>query len=214
MNPEPRAPRAFRSLSVKLVLRILMLGILLTILMTVAISAMRYEEEKKLAMEQLSSIARSHNASLANSLWDLDMQGLRLQLEAISQAQIIGQVLLSTSTGPDLVINKYESLPEMGSYHEQLFYTTTLHSPGHPDQAIGTLTLTVDPLTFFGAPGKRHPAHFAGRAGTRLFIQPAVHLADEPLRDAPSRCIGWQSGGAGAQLHESELCPGTPPARP
>lgn len=139
---EKRKP--YIALSVKLVTWVFFFSVLFTVLMTAILIGMRYGEERKHAHEQLEFAASSYNKSLANSLWEMDMVGTRLQLEALSHFPMVGHVVLTTGVGQQFHLHHGREESSAKVPANALFWRENLTSPAQSDRLVGQLWLYVD----------------------------------------------------------------------
>lgn len=144
MTDASKAKRPYLSLSIKLVSWVLLFSSLFTLLMTITLVVIHYNEEKKDALDQLHFAATSYNKTLANSVWDLDMDGIHLQLEALTHFPMVGHVILSSNIGPQ--IHRHKNNQELSALQREkmLFWQESLVMPTHPGNVVGQLLLYVD----------------------------------------------------------------------
>ncbi len=137
--------RPYMSLSVKLMAWIFFFSVIFTVVMTLCLIGLRYSEEKEHAREQLEFAANSYSKSLSNSLWEMDMVGTRLQLEALSHFPMVGHVVLTTGVGQQMHLHhgKVENTP-LDNHQNTLFWRENLVSPAQTDRLVGQLWLYVD----------------------------------------------------------------------
>lgn len=137
--------RPYMSLSVKLVAWVFFFSALFTIAMTLSLIGLRYSEEKEQARSQLEFAANSYSKSLSNSLWEMDMVGTRLQLEALSHFPMVGHVVLTTGVGQQLHLkNGQFEQNSLAKPEDVLFWRENLVSPAQSDRLVGQLWLYVD----------------------------------------------------------------------
>ena len=136
--------RPYLSLSVKLVAWVFFFSMLFTVAMTLILIGLRYSEEKELARSQLEFAANSYSKSLANSLWEMDMVGTRLQLEALSHFPMVGHVVLSTGVGQQFHLHNGQLESSAQIHDGLLFWRENLASPAQSDRLVGQLWLYVD----------------------------------------------------------------------
>jgi diguanylate cyclase (GGDEF)-like protein len=146
MTNPPLTPRPFKSLSAKVVTWVLAGSILFTVAMVLVLVGSRHLEERAAAIGQLRFAADSYSSSLANSLWDLDMDSARLQIEALARFPMIGEVRLSSSIGQQLRASRPGTSASASAEPDAAApgWQQTLHRPGHPEQVVGELRLYVD----------------------------------------------------------------------
>lgn len=137
--------RPYMSLSVKLVAWVFFFSVLFTVIMTLSLIGLRYSEEKELARSQLEFAANSYSKSLSNSLWEMDMVGTRLQLEALSHFPMVGHVVLTTGVGQQMQFTRGQSSQRsLEKPDDVLFWRENLTSPAQSDRVVGQLWLYVD----------------------------------------------------------------------
>jgi signal transduction histidine kinase len=144
MKRNPHQKRRHISLTLKLVAWVGLFSALFTLVMTVSLITLSYKEAKALAMEQIKFIANSYSKSMANSLWEIDMPGVQLQLDALSRFPMVEQVLLTTNTGQSFHLSQRRLNRNNPDLHHELFWQERLVSPLYPDRHVGHLTLYVD----------------------------------------------------------------------
>ncbi len=136
--------RRHLSLTLKLVAWVGAFSALFTLVMTVSLIMLRYQEEKTLALERVKFIANSYSKSLANSLWEIDMPGVQLQMEALSGFPSVEQALLTSKTGQSIHLSQHRLNRNNPAIYHDLFWQERLFSPLYPDRVVGHLTLYVD----------------------------------------------------------------------
>ena len=151
--PTPAPAKPFRPLSRRVVAWALLYSTLFTLTMTAALIAIDYRDERNDALDQLRFAAASYRKSLANSLWDLDMAAVRLQMDGLASFPMVGHAVLTTSIGQNVHTHKHNNMAfrEHASVHDPvdpLSWRETLFSPNNPNQIVGTLHLYVDRPAF------------------------------------------------------------------
>lgn len=149
MTHDPHKKRRHISLTLKLVAWVGLFSALFTLVMTVSLITLRYQEEKNLALERIKFIANSYSKSLANSLWEIDMPGAQLQMEALARFPMVEQVLLTTSTGQSFHLSQHNMNNKGAEHYHELFWQEPLLSPLYRDRVVGNLTLYVDKKALF-----------------------------------------------------------------
>ena len=149
MTHDPHQKRRHISLTLKLVAWVGLFSALFTLVMTLSLITLRYQEEKTLALERIKFIANSYSKSLANSLWEIDMPGAQLQMEALSRFPMVEQVLLTTSTGQSFHLSQHHLSNKGAEQYHELFWQERLLSPLYRDRVVGNLTLYVDKKALF-----------------------------------------------------------------
>lgn len=134
--------KPFRPLSVKLLGWVLLFSMLFTVLMTAGLVVRHYFQERAEASQGLRFAADSYRRSLANSLWELDMSGARLQLEALARFPMVGVVELRTVIGQTIRVsrdgNDHAPAPGTQAWHETLLSNT------QPARPVGELWVYLD----------------------------------------------------------------------
>ncbi len=146
-EPNP-SPRPFRPLNRRVVAWALLYSSLFTLAMTAVLIAVDYRDERDSALQQLRFAAASYRKSLANSLWDLDMQATRLQLDGLAQFPMVGQVVLTTSIGQTFQVGQKAGELSGSDPADPVSWKETLASPDHPERTVGQLHLYVDRQAF------------------------------------------------------------------
>jgi diguanylate cyclase (GGDEF)-like protein len=144
MTQPPLTPRPFLSLSAKVVGWVLASSVLFTVAMVLVLVGSRHLEEREAAVSQLRFAADSYGGSLAQSLWDLDMDSARLQLNALTRFPMVGEVRLTSSIGQQLRVSRFGAGAEPAVLPSAPGWQQTLCRPGHPEQVVGELRLYVD----------------------------------------------------------------------
>ncbi|HZW13654.1 MAG TPA: diguanylate cyclase [Noviherbaspirillum sp.] len=144
MSGTSAAKKPFRPLCRRVVAWALLYGTIFTLFVTASLVCVDYQDDREEALRQLRFAATSYRKSLANSLWELDMAGVRLQLDGLHSFPMVGQAVLTTSVGQTI---------QVGSQSEQdpadaLSWKETLFSPYDPQRVIGQLHLFVDREAF------------------------------------------------------------------
>jgi diguanylate cyclase (GGDEF)-like protein len=149
----PALAKPFRPLNRRVMAWALLYSSLFTLVMTGVLIFVDYRDERKEALDQLRFAAASYRKSLANSLWDLDMGAVRLQMDGLASFPMVGHAVLTTSIGQNLHTHKHNLA--MYSEHalshdpvDPLSWRETLFSPNNPDQVVGSLHLYVDRPSF------------------------------------------------------------------
>lgn len=145
MNSSPDLEKRFRPLRTQVVAWALLYSAIFTLLMTAVLVGVNYLDERDAALEQLRFAAASYRNSLANSVWELDMPAVHLQLDALANFPMIGQARLSTSIGQSFHVGKQTSSSDVEG---TLAWRETLVSPERPDEVVGQLLLYVDRQAF------------------------------------------------------------------
>ncbi|QDZ29845.1 GGDEF domain-containing protein [Noviherbaspirillum sp. UKPF54] len=143
MNSDADLAKPFRPLRRQVVAWALLYSVLFTLLMTAVLIGINYVDEREAALEQLRFAAASYRKSLANSVWDLDMPAVRLQLDALANFPMVGHATLSTSIGQTIQVGKQAADAEGA-----LTWQEALFSPERPDQIVAQLLLHVDRHAF------------------------------------------------------------------
>lgn len=141
-------PKPFRPLNRQVMAWALCCSVLFTIAMTAVLIAVNYRSEREDALDQLRFASQSYRMSLANSLWELDMPAVRLQLDGIASFPMVGRVVLTTGIGQTLHAGKDTSSDPNDPDSISLSWREVLHSPGDPDRVLGHLHLFVDRTVF------------------------------------------------------------------
>lgn len=144
MTHAPHPKRRHISLTIKLVAWVGLFSALFTLVMTLCLITLRYQEEKVLALERMKFIAQSHSKSVANSLWEIDMPGVQLQMEALSRFPMVDQVLLTTNTGQSFRLSQHNRTKNDAEHLHELFWQERLFSPLYSNREVGQLTLYLD----------------------------------------------------------------------
>ncbi|OWW21775.1 diguanylate cyclase [Noviherbaspirillum denitrificans] len=152
-DPVQQAAKPFRPLSRRVVAWALLYSTLVTLLMTAVLIGVDYHEERTAALDQLRFAAASYRKSLANSLWDLDMAAVRLQMDGLASFPMVGHAVLTTTIGQNVHAHKRSTalLLDHGSEHDpadSLSWREPLVSPFNPDLVVGHLHLYVDRPAF------------------------------------------------------------------
>lgn len=146
---ESSAPsKPFRPLKRRVMAWAFLYSILFTVAMTAVLIGVDYRDEREDALDQLRFASQSYRKSLANSLWELDMQAVHLQLDGIASFPIVGRVVLTTSIGQTMQAGKHAAVDESSPEADSLSWRETLFSPDHPDRVVGHLHLFVDRTAF------------------------------------------------------------------
>jgi diguanylate cyclase (GGDEF)-like protein len=145
MNTSQPRTRPFRPLSRQVVAWALLYGALFTLVMTAVLVGIHYLDERDAAVRQLRFAADSYKKSLANSLWELDMPSVRLQVDALANFPMVGHVTVDSTIGQTIVAGKRTEEPEAD---DRLSWRETLVSPQRPDYVVGHLRLHVDRAAF------------------------------------------------------------------
>lgn len=145
--------KPFRPLSRRVVRWALFYSTLVTLAMTAILIAIDYQDERKEALDQLRFAAASYRKSLANSLWDLDMAAVRLQMDGLASFPMVGHAVLTTTIGKNVHTHKRNAtlFQDHASEHDptdSLSWRETLISPYNPDLVVGHLHLYVDRPAF------------------------------------------------------------------
>ncbi|HEY0848142.1 MAG TPA: diguanylate cyclase [Noviherbaspirillum sp.] len=148
MTEASKQARPFRPLNRRVVAWTLLFSTLFTLAMTAVLIGVNYQDERKAALDQLRFAAQSYRKSLANSIWDLDMSAVRLQLDGISSFPMVGHVVLTTSLGHTMQAGKQFGGEIQSGEADSLSWRETLYSPGQPDRAVGHVHLFVDRAAF------------------------------------------------------------------
>jgi len=140
MTGSAAAQKPFRPLRRRVVAWSLLYGTVFTLLITATLVVIDYQDHREDALRQLRFASASYRKSLANSLWELDMAGVRLQLDGLHSFPMVGQAVLTTSVGQTM---------QAGGAAERdaadaLSWKETLFSPHDPQRVIGQLHLYVD----------------------------------------------------------------------
>jgi signal transduction histidine kinase len=143
-QPEKPKERRHLSLTIKLVAWVGLFSTLFTLVMTVTLVTMRYQQEQKQALAHIQFIANSYSKSLANSLWEIDMVGAQLQMEALSRFPMVGHALLISSTGQTFHLHQKRPTDRLAAHVGSLYWEERLVSPLYDDRVVGHLTLYVD----------------------------------------------------------------------
>lgn len=152
-EPNPAPAKPFRPLNRRVMAWALLYSTLFTLLMTAVLIAIDYRDERKEALDQMRSAAASYRKSIANSVWDLDMAAVRLQMDGLTSFPMIGHAVLTTSIGQNVHTHKREAIAHVdhASAHDPadpLSWREPLLSPNDPDRVIGHLHLFVDRPAF------------------------------------------------------------------
>lgn len=140
--------KPFRPLNRRVMAWALLYSTLFTLLMTGALIGIDYLDERDSALDQLHFAAASYRKSLANSLWDLDMAAVRLQLDGLASFPMVGQVVLTTSIGQTVQAGKRSGSQAERDPVDSLSWRETLVSPSNPERVVGHLHLFVDREAF------------------------------------------------------------------
>ena len=143
-HPDRLMQRPFSSISVKVVAWVLLFSSVFAIGITAAVIFLHHLEERAEAKVQLQLVAQNTSKSLAASLWDLDMPGARLQLDALAGLPMIGHVRLSTAIGQKFHVHKDPAAVSRFAPDELTSFTTSLRAPIAPEREVGQLELFVD----------------------------------------------------------------------
>lgn len=152
-DPTPASNKPFRPLNRRVMAWALLYSTLFTLVMTAALIAIDYQDERKDALDQLRFAAASYRKSIANSLWDLDMAAVRLQMDGLASFPMVGHAVLTTNIGQNVHAHKHDTAAhgDHGFEHnpvDPLSWRETLISPHSPDQIVGQLHLYVDRPAF------------------------------------------------------------------
>lgn len=111
-----------------------------SLILTAVLAAVDYRDARDSALQQLRFAAGSYSKSLANSVWDLDMAAVRLQLDGLASFPMVGKAVLNSG-----VVPRIESGTQTGRVpSDTLYWEEALVSPSDPHRAIGQLQLYVD----------------------------------------------------------------------
>ncbi|HYC41585.1 MAG TPA: diguanylate cyclase [Noviherbaspirillum sp.] len=152
-KPVSAPVKPFRPLSRRVVTWALFYSTLITLAMTAILIAIDYQDERKDAIDQMRFAAASYRKSLANSLWDLDMAAVRLQMEGLASFPMVGHAVLTTTIGKSVHTHKRSAVmfrDHAGEHDpaDPLSWRETLVSPYNPDLVVGHLHLYVDRPAF------------------------------------------------------------------
>lgn len=137
--------KPFRPLNRRVMAWALLYSTLFTLVMTAILIAIDYHDEREKALDQLRYAAGSYSRSLANSLWELDMAAVRLQLDGLASVPMVGRVVVTTSIGQTLQGGRMTQLQaDDPRAADSLSWKEALTAPGYPDRAVGHLQLFVD----------------------------------------------------------------------
>lgn len=162
---EPNAQaKPFRPLSRRVMAWALLYSVLFTLLMTTVLIGITYQDERENALDQLRFASRSYGKSLANSMWELDMAAIRLQLDGIASFPMVGRVVLTTSIGQTLQAGKLANSDAGYVEADSLSWREALYSPDYPDRVVGHLHLFVDRDALIDRLGKDAVRILAGEA--------------------------------------------------
>lgn len=148
MTRESILDKPFRPLRHQVVAWALLYSTLFTLVMTAVLIGVNYLDERDEALAQLRFAATSYRKSLANSLWELDMPAVRLQLDALSNFPMVGRVMLKTTIGQTFQAGKQLANTPEGDASDRLVWREALSSPERADQVVGQLQLHVDRRAF------------------------------------------------------------------
>ena len=154
MSQSPLASnKPFRPLNRRVMAWALLYSTLFTLVMTAVLIAIDYRDERKDALDQLRFASASYRKSIANSLWDLDMSAVRLQMDGLASFPMVGHAVLTTSIGQNVHTHKPGTAAhnDHGAEHgavDPLSWRETLISPHNPNQIVGQLHLYVDRPAF------------------------------------------------------------------
>ena len=149
MSKPAAAKRPFRPLSQRVVALALLCSSIFTLLMTSILVSINYVEERESAVRQLRFAADSYKKSLANSLWELDMPAVHLQVEALANFPAVGRVVIVSAIGQTIEAgNAKGNDKEVANANDDLSWLETLISPEHPDRIVGQLRLEADRAAF------------------------------------------------------------------
>lgn len=136
--------KPFRPLSRRVVAWALLCSALFSLAVTAALIAVDYQDERDSALKQLRFAAASYKKSMANSLWELDMAAVRLQLDGLGSFPMVGDAVLTTNVGQNLETGEQTPRDPV----DPLSWKETLYSPYDPQRVIGQLHLHVDRAAF------------------------------------------------------------------
>jgi len=146
---DPAAKRPFRPLSQRVVAWALLYSSIFTLLMTSVLVSINYVEEKEAAIRQLRFAADSYKKSLANSLWELDMPAVRLQVDSLVNFPAVGRVEIASAIGQTIEAGDVKGDDKKAAdTNNDLSWLETLISPEHPDRIVGQLRLEADRAAF------------------------------------------------------------------
>lgn len=144
MTDPGAAHKPFRPLRRRVVAWALLYSTVFTLVMTAALICIDYQDERDDALQQLRFAAASYRRSMANSLWELDMPAVRLQLDGLASFPMVGQAVLTTSIGQTIQVGAQDERDPA----DALSWKETLVSPYDPERVIGHLHLHVDRQAF------------------------------------------------------------------
>ena len=136
--------KPFRPLRRQVILRVVLLSTIFTLMMTAVLLTLQYREERANAQRQLRFAADSYAATLGNSLWDLDMPGAELQLDALRRFPMVGEVEVISAVGQRLAVGAPSNAEGIRAARQEAPLEVVLIRPGHPATSVGTLRLYPD----------------------------------------------------------------------
>jgi len=99
-----------------------------------------YRDAREDGLAQLRFAAASYGKSLANSVWELDREAVRLQLDGLASFPMVGKAVFTSGESQPI-----ESGPQSGRVPSPtLAWEEALVSPRDPHRSVGKLRLYVD----------------------------------------------------------------------
>lgn len=149
MNEPAAVKRPFRPLSQRVVAWALLYGALFTLLMTAVLVGINYVEARETAVRQLRFAANSYKKSLANSLWELDMPAVRLQVDALANFPSVGRVVIESSIGQTIEAGETQGNGKgRTDTVDDLSWQEVLVSPERANAVVGRLRVYADHTAF------------------------------------------------------------------
>lgn len=136
--------KPFRPLRRRVVAWALLCSALLSLALTAALIAVDYQDERDNVLRQLRFAAASYNKSMANSLWELDMTAVRLQLDGLASFPMVGKAVLTTNVGQNIESDGQTARDPA----DPLSWKEALVSPHDAQRVIGQLHLHVEREAF------------------------------------------------------------------
>ncbi len=140
--------KPFLPLNRRVVAWVLLYSALFTLVMTAVLISIDYRDEREDVLNQLRFAAASHRKSLANSLWDLDMDAARLQLDGLASFPMVGHVVLTTTIGQTVQAGMGDDDSSRQTPVDLPSWEETLVNPHDPTQVVGHLQLFADRQAF------------------------------------------------------------------
>ncbi len=132
-----------QSLGRAMLLRVLIFSSLITLLLTIFQILMEYRDGTRVIERQIDQVLGTIEDSLANSIWMINEEQIKLQLKGLSQYPAVSSVYLMTDSGDEFLLN--------GNYtpsHPMVKNVELYFNDSEKKRKLGdlTITLSLEPL--------------------------------------------------------------------